>query len=149
MQQAEWVDRFKDAMHLPHPIATSRALLELAEVAEESSKTVLTEWHVQQALGTAGTVLDEAGRHEDALPLYLRTLELTQSWTTYWSKATTHMWAVIALLHFGRGRIAEGRTAAHQALRFLGREPEAGATLLKLLEALAKHDGAADSEPKG
>jgi hypothetical protein len=149
MERLEWVDRFKDAMRLPDPVATSRALLDLAQVADQSSKTAITEWHAQQALGTAGTVLEEAGKHEEALPLYLRTLELSRSWATYWTKAATHLWAVIALLHFSQGRVEEGRSAAHEALRFLGREPESDATLVRLLQELAKHDRLTDPRSRG
>jgi hypothetical protein len=156
MTHAEWLERFKAAVRLSNedPAGASSLLLELAEHAKVGSRDCVGEWHEQQALGTAGTFLEKSGHPDRALELYQRTLELCRSRTTYWSRAATHMLALVALLHFNQGRDDEGVRTALDALRSLGREPEADTILLDMMRELKEHqtkpsanDSAGSAEP--
>jgi tetratricopeptide (TPR) repeat protein len=140
MNHADWTARFKEAIALStdDPRRASALLVQLAEEAQGASKDHLNEWHEQQALGTAGTFLEEAGDLDGAIEMYQKTLELCKGWAGYWSRATTSMLAIIALLQFRRGMDEEAMQTGEEALRFLGREPESGAILADLMKQMAQ-----------
>jgi tetratricopeptide (TPR) repeat protein len=141
MNHSEWTARFKEAARLSadNREQASALLLELAAEAKRGSQDGIGEWHEQQALGTAGTFLEEAGNHERALELYQQTLGLCRSWATYWTRATTSMLAIIALRQFRQGQNDEAMATGDKALRYLGREPDADAILADLMKEMAKH----------
>ncbi len=141
MNHGEWTARFKDATRLSenNPGQASAMLIELAAEAKRCSQDAIGEWHEQQALGTAGTFLEQAGDLDRAQEAYQRTLELCRSWATYWTRATTSMLAIIALLQFRRGMADEAMATGDDALRYLGREPDADTILADLMKEMAKH----------
>jgi hypothetical protein len=141
MNASEWSASFKEAVRLSRvdPEQAAANLLELAAEAERAADETLGEWHQQQALGTAGTFLEGAGELEKAQQLYQRTLGLCRSSATYWNRATSSILAIIALLQFRQGQSADAMSTGEEALRYLSREPEAGAILADLMKEMAKH----------
>ncbi len=140
MTHAEWVARFKEAatLSMQDPARASSLLLELAEEAERSRDEGLSEWHEHQAVGTAALFLEKAGQLDEALKLNQRVLDLCRGAAAYWTRAATHLLAVIALLHFKRGNDVDGGRVAYEALRSLGREPEMDTVLLDMMKELDK-----------
>lgn len=141
MNHAEWNARFKEAVRLSDadPEQAVARLLELAAVAEGAAPETIGEWHQQQALGAAGTFLEQTGELERAQEMYERTLRVCRESATYWSRATSGMLGIIALLQFRQGKVDDGMATGTEALRYLGQEPEAGAILAELTKEMAKH----------
>src|SRR5690242_4199007 len=98
MNHSDWSARFKEATRISanDPERAATLLVELADEGKHASEDAIGQWHEQQALGMAGTLLDEAGKLDRAEELYRRTLEHCRRQTIYWSKATTSMLVTIA-----------------------------------------------------
>jgi hypothetical protein len=148
MKHQDWVARFKEAALLSSadPRRSSAALVALANESNQPRESSISEWHEQQALGTAGMVLEEAGHVEEALSVYQRCLELSQGQAAYWTRATADTLGVMALIHFREGRATEGMTLAREALVHLGRAPSGSAILAKVVQELAKHERVVDTD---
>ncbi len=147
MNHQEWAARFKEFMQLSSndPRRASAELLKLAEESKLAAKRDMSEWHEQQAVSTAAILLENAGYNNEAFQLYQRSLELCKGEALYWTRATAHTLAMIALLHFREGRDDDGVSTAYEALRYFGREPGSEPIFSELIQELGKHQGSSGS----
>lgn len=89
MNHSDWSARFKEATRISanDPERAATLLVELAGEGKRVSEDAIGEWHEQQTLGMAATLLEDAGRPDRAEELYQRCLEICHLQTIYWSKA--------------------------------------------------------------
>jgi len=137
MTTQQWHFELRSALDsaTDNKINAARRLEQLAARSRRHAKSTIGDWHFEQALGLAATLLADAGRHKDAVRFYRRLARHHAESLAYQGRALASTQTALALTLFA-ARDPAAAAVGREAMRWGGQFGDPSAALEKLLGQL-------------
>jgi hypothetical protein len=135
MTDEQWQTEVRQALDVAarDKAAAARRLQQVASQCQRESARAAGEWHYEQSLGLAATLLADAGRHYDAVRLYKRLARHHSQALAGHGQSLASTQTALALVLFAAGESAAGAKAGRDAMRWAGQFGDPSVSLEKLL----------------